>query len=273
MVVAAITGVTGLAGSQVSRALRAAGHDVVGISRRRTGDSMLPVCRTVPDLTDIAVLTAALEGCDIVFHFADRADRKTYGEQHVGTAAAVMGALRAACATNGVHRIIAASSIYAERSDRPDDLYGRSKRAMEAVALAPSPGVPAVVLRLPPLHGPGARGAVRHILRAIAKGWPLPLALAKAPRRFLSLSALADLCVHLTQLDSLAFAGAAGHIWVPVNVSQGSLAELARSLGGGRTRLLPVPGIDRLLSGQVTAERLAQDRQALLTATGWQAND
>jgi nucleoside-diphosphate-sugar epimerase len=273
MVVAAITGITGLAGGQVSRALIAAGYDVVGISRRRASEASLPMLHTVPDLTDVAGLTVALEKCDIVFHFADRADRKTYGEQHVNTAAAVMTALRTACANNGVHRIVAASSVYAERDEHVDDLYGRSKRAMEAVALAPSPATPAVILRLPPLHGPGAQGAVRHVMRAIAKGWPLPLALATAPRRFLSLSALADLCVHLTQLDTAAFARAAGRIWVPVNESQGSLAALARSLGGDRTKLFPMPGIDRLLSGQITAERLEQDRQALLAATGWQAKD
>ena len=271
--VVAITGITGLAGSHIGRRIRAAGHDVVGISRRRMSDASFPVFHTVPDLTDVAALTVALEGCDSVFHFADRADRKTYGKQHVENAATVMSALRAACAINGVQRIVAASSVYAERDDRPDDLYGRSKRAMEAVALAPSPGVPAVVLRLPPLHGPGARGAVRHVMRAMDNGWPLPLALAKAPRRFLSLSALAELCVHLTQLDGAAFARAAGHIWFPVNVSEGSLAALARSLGQGRAKLLPVPGIDHLLSGRVTAERLAQDRQALFEATGWQADD
>lgn len=273
MAVAAIIGITGLAGGQISRALRAAGHDVVGISRRHVSDAAFPVLHSVPDLADVTALTAALGGCDIVFHFADRADRKTYAEQHVESAARVMGALRAACATNGVHRIVAASSVYAERDDQPADLYGRSKRAMEAVALASSPGAPAAILRLPPLHGPGARGAVRHVARAIAKGWPLPLALAKAPRRFLSLSALAELCVHLTQLDGATFARAAGHIWVPVSVSQGSLAALAQSLGEGRARLFPVPGIDRLLGGQVTREQLAQDHQVLFEATGWQAKD
>ncbi|MFN3518287.1 MAG: NAD-dependent epimerase/dehydratase family protein [Sphingomonas sp.] len=272
MATVAITGITGLAGRHVAHAFRAAGHRVVGISRRPADDAAEPAVRTVPDLTDAAALTTALQGCDAVLHFADRADRKSYGKDDVGTAAAAMTAIRAACAANGVQRVVAASSIYAERTDRPEDRYGRSKRAMETAGVAPSlPGSPAVVLRLPPLHGPGARGAVRHIAQAIARGWPLPFALAKAPRRFLSLDALADLCVHLVDADDAAFRRAAGQIWVPVDVRHASLAALARSLGQGRARLLPVPGIDRLIGGRVSPAQLEQDRRSLLDAIGWEA--
>lgn len=271
MTIAAITGITGLAGGHVAHALRAAGHKVVGISRRAVVDQSGEPVRTVPDLTDVSALTLALDGCDIVFHFADRADRKSYGEQDVGSAAEVLTAIRTAATRVGIHRIVAASSIYAERADRPDDRYGRSKRAMEAAGVAPSPGAPAVILRLPPLHGPGARGAVRHIASAVDKGWPLPFALARAPRRFLSLDALADLCVHLIAADDAVFDRAAGRVFVPVDARHGSLAALSRALGGGKARLLPFPGIDQLLGGRVAAGQLERDRDALADAIGWQA--
>ncbi|MFL0415838.1 NAD-dependent epimerase/dehydratase family protein [Sphingomonas sp. 179-A 2A2 NHS] len=270
---AAITGITGLAGGHVAPALRAAGHDVVGISRRPSQPGAGGDIRTVPDLADADALTASLRGCDIVFHFADRANRKSYGEADVGTAADVLVAIRTAAARNGIRRIVAISSVYADRPDRPDDRYGRSKRAMEAVAMAPAPGAPAVILRLPPLYGPGAQGAVRHIARAVAKGWPLPFALARAPRRFLSLHALADLCLHLTNLDDATFDRAAGRVLVPVAVANGSLAALSRTLGNGRARLLPVPGIDRLLGGRVPRGQLERDRDALIDAVGWHAPD
>lgn len=271
MATVAITGITGLAGGHVARVLHASGHQVVGISRRAArADASWPV-RAVADLTDTAALGVALQGCDAVLHFADRADRRAYAERDVAAAAQVLVAIRTAAQGCGVRRIVTASSVYADRFDRPDDLYGRSKRAMEAAGVAPEPGDPAVVLRLPPLHGPGAKGAVRHIARAVAKGWPLPFGLAHAPRRFLSLDALANLCRHLVELDDTIFVRAAGQIWVPVNAAQGSLAALARALG--RARLVPVPGIDRLLGGRVSAQQLAHDRDALAAATGWRAPD
>lgn len=267
----AITGITGLAGGHVARALRAAGHHVIGISRRATTDSAGAPVRTVPDLAEVDAMAAALAGCDIVFHFADRADRKSYREEDVGSAAATLTTIRTAAVRNGIRRIVAASSVYAERADRPDDLYGRSKRAMEAVGTAALAGAPTVILRLPPLYGPGARGAVRHIARAVEKGWPLPFAWANASRRFLSLDALADLCSHLASLDDATFDRAAGHIYVPVDGGQGSLAALSRTLGNGKAHLLPVPFIDRLLGGRVTSEQLERDRATLATATGWRA--
>lgn len=269
MATVAITGITGLAGGHVAQALRNAGHEVVGISRSAATDRTGKPVRIVPDLTDADVLATALEGCDIAFHFADRADRKSYQEHDVGAAAAALAAIRSAAARNGIRRIVAASSVHADRADRPDDLYRRSKLAMEAVGTAATPGTPALILRLPPLHGPGARGTVRHIARAVEKGWPLPFAWATAPRRFLSLDALAYLCIHLTTVEDAVFDRTAGHIFVPVDVRQGSLAALSRTLG--KARLIPVPAIDRLLGGHVTAEQLEHDRRTLADATGWQA--
>lgn len=271
MTTVAITGITGLAGGHVARALRPAGMTVVGISRRAIGTQAEIPVRTVPDLTDADALTAAFEGCDVVLHFADQADRKSYREEDVGTAAAALVAIRTAAMRNGIRRIVAASSVYADRPDGPVDHYGRSKRLMEAAAVAPAPGPQAMVLRLPPLYGPGARGAVRHIARACRKGWPLPFALARAPRRFLSLDALADLCVHLVGLEDTAFAQAAKHPLVPISARVGNLAELARAVGGPRVRLLPVPGIDLLLGGRVVPDQLARDRDTMFATAGWRA--
>ena len=90
------------------------------------------------------------------------------------------------------------------------------------------------------------------------------------PRSFpLSLDALAYLCIHLYTVEDAVFDRTAGHIFVPVDVRQGSLAALSRTLG--KARLIPVPAIDRLLGGHVTAEQLEHDRRTLADATGWQA--
>jgi nucleoside-diphosphate-sugar epimerase len=273
MATVAITGITGLAGEYTARALRSGGHTVVGISRQtaigRAGEPVL----TVTNLADVDALASALNGCDIVFHFADRADRKSYQEKDVGSAAAILQAIRAAAARARICRIVTASSVFAEHVDRRDDRYGRSKRAMEAAGMAADPGPRALILRMPPLYGPGARGAVRHLARAVENGWPLPFGWATAPRRFLSLDALADLCVHLTEVDDATFDRAAGRIFVPVDVRHGSLAALCRTLGDGKARLLPVPGIDKLLGGRVPVGQLEQDQAELIDAVRWQAGN
>jgi nucleoside-diphosphate-sugar epimerase len=273
MAIAAITGITGLAGGQVAHALQASGHKVIGISRRMSSNVLKADILTVPDLTDVDALTLAFQKCDIIFHFADRADRKSYSEEDVGAAAEVLNAIRIAATRNGIRRIVAFSSIYADDVSRSNDRYGRSKRAMEAVAMASTPGEPALIFRLPPLYGPGARGAVRYITRAIEKGWPLPFALARTSRRFLSLNALADLCVHLIRLDDDTFKRAEARIFVPVAVQDGSLAALSRAIGGDQVRLLPVPGIDQILGGCVAPGQLERDRDALSQAIGWLAPD
>lgn len=271
MTTVAITGITGLAGGHVARALHAAGHGTIGISRGNSATPTAAERRIVPDLTRADELERAFTGCDTILHFADRADRKSYSEDNVGDAARVMTALRTAAASAGITRIVAFSSVYADPANGADDLYGRSKRGMEAVATASARGSPAIIFRLPPLYGVGARGAVRHIARATAKGWPLPFGLAKAPRRFLSLDALADLCVHLTNLDVATFEAATGRILVPVTLQAGSLAAVSRTIGGGRAHLLPVPGIDRLLGGRLAPGQLERDRDAVVDAIGWRA--
>src|SRR5690606_29721132 len=133
-----------------------------------------------------------------------------------------------------------------------------SKRAMEAAALANSPGSAAVVLRLPPLYGAGAGGTMGHIKRAAERGWPLPFGMATAPRRFLSLDALASFCAHLVSLDAPVFARMTGHIWSPADPRTASLRTLAKSLGCAR--LIPVPGLDRLIGGYTSMARVVAEQ-------------
>lgn len=269
MIRIAITGLTGWIGGYVGSFLQRAGHEVIGISRQKGVLWLGRPVVSVPDLTDVHALAKAFEGCGAILHFADRADRRTYAESDVNSAARVVDAIRQAASDARVGRVVLASSVYADRDDR----YGRSKRKMEVAGSAAGPCPRALILRLPPIHGPGAKGAVRHIARAVEKGWPLPFGMANAPRRFLSLEALADLCLHLVELDSPTFDRAAGRVWVPIDIEQGSLRALTQSLGAGgrRTRLVPVPYIDRLLAGRLQPGQLEMDRDALYAAVGWQA--
>ncbi len=263
----AITGMSGLAGGYIGRHMIACDHEVVGISRRpSTADTAMPM-RQVADVQDVEAWMTALAGCDIVFHFADRADRRNYTEDNVGDAARTMAAIRGAAAMLGLTRIVAASSIYAERPDLPANRYGRSKLAMEAVAVAGSSGSSAIVLRLPPLYGPGAGGMMAHINRAVTRGWPLPFGMATAGRRFLSFDALASLCAHLAEVDAAVFSLMTGQVWGPADPRVVSLKSLAKSLG--HARLIPVPGIDRLIPGRTTRARIVAEQERIAQVSGW----
>lgn len=267
MVRIAITGISGLAGGHVGRHLIARGHEVLGISRHRPATDAATPMRQVADAQKADAWATALAGCDIVFHFADRADRRSYTDDNVGDAARVMTAIRDAAAELGLARIVAASSIYAELPDLPANRYGRSKRGMEAVALASSPGLPAIVLRLPPLYGTSAGGMMALVNRAVARGWPLPFGVATAGRRFLSLDALASLCTHLVEVDAAVFARMTGQVWGPADPQVVSLKALAKSLG--RARLIPVPGIDRLIGGRIAPAQIIAEQERIAQASGW----
>jgi dTDP-4-dehydrorhamnose reductase len=65
----AISGSTGFVGSNISEALLAAGHDVVGLTRNAAVHSAPWTLREV-DYTSVDSLTAATENCDAVVHCA-----------------------------------------------------------------------------------------------------------------------------------------------------------------------------------------------------------
>ncbi|GAB3073465.1 NAD-dependent epimerase/dehydratase family protein [Pedococcus soli] len=178
----AVTGATGLVGGRVVEAARAAGHDVVAVTRPSSGDpgapllvGGLPVPRRTADLTDQGALVAALEGCDGLVHCAAV---YAFGAARAQEVSRVNGdgtrSVLAAAARARVRRAVVTSSSVTRGSsgaarsrtehdvlgDEPAPAYYASKVAQEEVALEASSahGIP-VVLALPTvvLGGPFAR--------------------------------------------------------------------------------------------------------------------
>ncbi|KQZ89543.1 hypothetical protein ASD62_09745 [Phycicoccus sp. Root563] len=178
----AVTGATGLVGGRVVEAARAAGHDVVAVTRPGSGDpgapllvGGLPVPRRTADLTDQGALVAALEGCDGLVHCAAV---YAFGAARAQEVSRVNGdgtrSVLAAAARAGVRRAVVTSSSVTRGSsgaarsrtehdvlgDEPAPAYYASKVAQEEVTLEASSahGIP-VVLALPTvvLGGPFAR--------------------------------------------------------------------------------------------------------------------
>ena len=131
----AITGGNGFVGRHVAERLRAAGDEVILLSRRTGFDLARP---------DVAALTRVLEGCTAVVHTAGinrEIGQQTYDAVHVRGTQILIAAARDA----GVGHIGLVSFLRA-RPDGPT-AYHRSKWAAEAV-----------VRELQhPIHGPQVR--------------------------------------------------------------------------------------------------------------------
>jgi len=267
----AITGATGFVGTalcaalagryRVQRLLRAPAAPVTGCDDRVTGD-----------LAE-ADLDAACRDADLVVHLAARTH--VMHEHAVDAEAAYRRAnvdvtrrLAEAAVRTGVRRFVFLSSIkvngeathgtpYTEASvPAPEDAYGRSKLAAEQALIASAgAAMETVILRPPLLYGPGVKGNLLALMRALARGIPLPLAALNNRR---SLLGLGNLVSALTLV--LDHPAAAGRTFLLADGEDLSSPQLARAIaaGLGRTaRLLPVPASLLALAGALTGRRAA----------------
>jgi nucleoside-diphosphate-sugar epimerase len=240
-----VTGGTGFVGSFLAPRLAALGHDVVVAGRTppsaRSGLRFVPVGEQGPD-TD---WRAALAGVEVVLHLAGKA----HAPSGTPTARADIHAINvlgtealARQAAGQVRRFIYLSSIkvYGDeaasvplRADtplRPTDAYGESKaRAEDALrALSASGGFELACIRPPLMVGPGAKGNLAALARAVDRGWPLPLALIKNRRSLLSLENLLDLCE-----ITMTHPGALGTPLLAADEDTPSTPELVRWIAAG----------------------------------------
>ncbi len=112
-----LTGASGFLGAHILRALRDAGHQVRALSRRETSDGPIAAEGGVAvraALDDVASLTAAMEGCDAVFHAAaDTSQWRAHAARQTATNVQGTANLLAAARTAGVRAFIHTSSTAA----------------------------------------------------------------------------------------------------------------------------------------------------------------
>lgn len=201
----------------------------------------------------------AVSGCRAVIHLAARAH--VVRDTHADPAAAFhlanvdfACACAEAAASAGIERFIFMSSVgvhggasgarpfHAGSDLAPHTPYARSKadaeRALATVVLGS--GMALTVIRPPLVYGPGAPGNFGALMRAVERGWPLPLGAVTGNRRsFVAIDNLVDLIV--TCLDH---PGAANQAFLVSDGEDLSTADLLHRLGtamGRPARLLPVP--------------------------------
>jgi nucleoside-diphosphate-sugar epimerase len=218
----AVTGASGFIGRSLKAALIATGHEALPLDLR----------------------IARFTGADAVVHLAAIAHRSATREElrrvnvdlarDIGEACAAHGAALVFLSSVKVHGEESAEPFTERSAIAPRDLYGESKAHAEE-ALRAIPGLRLAILRPPLVYGPCVKANFLALLKAIARGVPLPLASVRNRRSFVYVGNLVDAVLHCL--------GHAGTFLISDGESR-STAQLCRDLGvalGRPARLFPFP--------------------------------
>lgn len=216
-----------------------------------------------------AAWQAALSGIDAVVHLAARVHvmRESASDplaefRRVNVAASLKLARQAA--TAGVRRFVYLSSVkvngesgtYTEsHPPAPEDAYGVSKHEAEVGLrrIADETGLEVVIIRPPLVYGPGVRANFRALMRAVARGIPLPLGAIDNRRSLVASDNLADFI--LACLDQPA---ARNETFLVSDGEDLSTTDLIRRLArvmGRPARLLPVPASLLMAAATLAGQR------------------
>lgn len=288
-----VTGAGGFIGSALVKALD--GHPVRRALRTPSATAQADdfVCGDIGPDTD---WQPALRDVDCVVHLAARTH--VLQENMADPLAAyrcvnVDGTRRLAeqAVAAGVQRFVFLSSIKVngestssrpfstDDTPAPEDAYGISKLEAENALreIADRSGMEWVILRPPLVYGPGVKGNFLQLLKAVAKGVPLPLASIDNRRSLVYVGNLVDAIIACIREPA-----AAGRTFLVSDGEDLSTPELIRRLAtalGRRPRLLPCPpallALAARLCGREAAFRrlsgsLAVDISALQQTLHWQ---
>ena len=268
-----VSGASGFVGSAVLARLRKVGVEAAGIYRRRQDGGGRLVERW-----DRATLRAALDGAEGVIHSAAVVHRPGADSRFnvEGTRA-----LLDAAQDVGVRHFVFCSSIkvYGERPSgtldertplAPEGPYASSKAEAERLVLEGT-GMRVAVLRLCPVYGPGDKGNVRTIIRAVQRRLFFVPGDGSTRKSIVHVSTVADTVAALARSD-------ASGTFVVADREAPSLRELADAAAGalGRRRppSLPLPalragarlaGAAARLAGRSTSFSLEQVEKAVTT--------
>lgn len=255
-----VTGATGFVGrALVARLVEQGSTEVLALTRalpadRVAGVSYLPGC----DLTASSLAPSALAGVDILIHTAarvhvlhDHAADRLAAFRRMNVDATLRLAEQAVA--QRVRRFVFVSSIgvnggqspgraFSESDQpRPHNAYALSKWEAEQglLRVAAESGMEVVIIRPPLVYGPGVKANFAALMRAVQRGWPLPLGAVNNERCLVALDNLVDFI-----LVCSSHAEAANQTFL-VSDGQGlSTAELVRGLArafGRPARLVSVP--------------------------------
>jgi nucleoside-diphosphate-sugar epimerase len=255
-----VTGANGFVGRALCEALVQT-RELSGAVRRVAEGPFIEGLRLVPGVLLVDFdWSKALEEVTSVVHCAARVhiiDESSADPLADFRRVNVDGTLRLAreAAAAGVKRFVFLSSIKvngeqtrsaepftADQPPNPTSPYGISKMEAEAGlrALACESGMEVVIIRPPLVYGPGVKANFLAMMRALAKGIPLPLASVTANRRSLvALDNLVDLIV--TCLDHPAALNQTFLVSDAESLSTTALLQRMAKALGRPARLIAVP--------------------------------
>lgn len=179
----AVTGASGFVGRSLCPALSAAGHEAVALDLREP--SRLEACGEAEAVVHLAAIAHRRGRTQDIRRINVELARQ------VGQAAAAGGASLVFLSSVKVHGEASSAPFKEDSPIAPLDIYGESKAQAEG-ALRALPGLRLAVLRPPLVYGPGVKANFLSLLRAIARGVPLPLASIANRRSLLYLGNLVD---------------------------------------------------------------------------------
>jgi nucleoside-diphosphate-sugar epimerase len=276
-----VTGGSGFIARSVMPSLLARGWAVRATVRKVGELTRLPVGAVGVVTGDLAAVNdwkPLVDGVDAVVHLAARVHQIRDGESDSENAyrrmnVAVTEALAAASAASCVRRFVFLSSVKAigegtvpgqqwdERSAlTPRDAYGRSKRDAELrlAALARRTGLEIVLLRVPLVYGPGAKGNVARLFTAVQRGAWLPLGAVENLRSLLYVGNLVDAIALSLERPSVA-----GETFLVSDGEDLSTPELIRRIGRAlkcTPRLIALPAWFLRAGGRVLGRSEEVDR-------------
>jgi len=292
-----VTGATGFVGHSLLYRLVEESYVVTAAVRReRTGLPHPVRVHRMDDLGGETDWSMALQGQELVAHCAarvhvmkDQAADPLAAFRSVNVAGTLNLARQAAAA--GVMRFVFLSSVKvngeatmpghafdAGDEPAPQDAYGLSKHEAELGLreIALQTGLEVVIIRPPLVYGPGVRANFAALMRAVARGLPLPLGAIHNRRSLVALDNLVDLIV-----TCLGHPAAANQTFLVSDGEDLSTTQLLRRMGralGKPARLIPFPpALIRLGAAWVgkpaVAQRLCDSLQVDISKTrqllGW----
>jgi nucleoside-diphosphate-sugar epimerase len=238
----------------------------------RQADSVLALTRNMPVIrvagaqylevgnwSDDTDWHAVLNGVNVLVHLAARV-HVMHDTEHDPLAAFravnVQGTLNLArqAAAAAVKRFVFISSVKVNgeitEPDRaftdtdvsnPQDAYGQSKHEAEhgLRQISADTGMEVVIIRPPLVYGPGVKANFAALMRAVQRGWPLPLGAVHNQRSLIALDNLVDFivtCIHHPQAANQTFLVSDGY-----DLSTTELVRGMAKAAGVPPRLLPVP--------------------------------
>lgn len=256
-----VTGASGFVGRALTAQLLALGtYDVFAMTRSQPRDP-LPGAQYVVmgDLRFQAHWPGDLIGVDCVVHTAARVhvlsdqSKQSLAEfERVNVMATLQLARRAVVA--GARRFVFISSIGVngvttpantafteEDLPQPHNAYADSKLKAELGLrqVAEQTGLEVVIIRPPLVYGPGVRANFAALMRAVQRGWPLPLGSVRNVRSIVGLDNLVDFiitCINHPQAANQTFLVSDGH-----DVSSAELVRGLARAAGTQVHLLAVP--------------------------------